>query len=59
MAEKEITYKVVKPHFMIQAPKATDALAFYKEAFAMEEIMKAFMLDKPLIMHAHIRIGET
>lgn len=60
-----ITYGSVTPYLMIQAPKAAEALAFYKKAFGAEEVEKVFVpkrkaeQEEPLIRHAHLRFGET
>ncbi|CAM6093719.1 unnamed protein product [Calypogeia fissa] len=60
-----ITYGLVTAYLLIQAPKAAEALVFYKKAFGAEEVDKIYSpkrkaeQEEPLIRHAHVRIGET
>ncbi|MEI4867204.1 hypothetical protein, partial [Klebsiella pneumoniae] len=35
---KVVTFSALKPQLFVEAPKASDAVLFYKEAFGAEEV---------------------
>ncbi|KAH7442947.1 hypothetical protein KP509_02G009300 [Ceratopteris richardii] len=57
-------YKVCIPQLVIEAPRAADAISFYKRAFGAEEVAKTLHKRKagqelPLILHAHLKFGSA
>ncbi|KAG6540131.1 hypothetical protein Mapa_018516 [Marchantia paleacea] len=60
-----VSFSHVKPHLVIQAPKAAEAIVFYKAAFGAEEVTKTVHAkrkaeqEQPLILHAHLKFGDT
>lgn len=64
-AAKLPTFSALKPHLIVEAPHAADAISFYKRAFGAEEIAKSHHPKRkadqelPLILHAHLKFGAV
>lgn len=62
---KAVVYSFLKPQLLVQAPKAADAVQFYKAAFGAEELKRATHpkrkaeQDLPLILSAELKIGPS
>ncbi|KAJ7550735.1 hypothetical protein O6H91_07G115100 [Diphasiastrum complanatum] len=62
-AGHEVKYRQLRPHLIVQAPKASEAIEFYKKAFGALEIVRTHHpkrkadQEHPLILHAHLKIG--
>lgn len=60
---KVVVFSSLKPQLCVQAPKAADAVQFYKAAFGAEELKRATHpkrkaeQDLPLILCAELKIG--
>lgn len=60
-----VSFSHVKPHLVIQAPKASEAIVFYKAAFGAEEVTKTLHAkrkaeqEQPLVLHAHLKFGDA
>lgn len=58
-------FSALRPHLMVEAPKAADAIQFYKRAFGAEEVAKSLHPKRkaeqelPLILHAHLKFGAA
>ncbi|KAH7365660.1 hypothetical protein KP509_18G040200 [Ceratopteris richardii] len=57
-------YNACIPHLVVDAPRAADAISFYKRAFGAEEVAKTLHKRKadqemPLILHAHLKFGSA
>jgi PhnB protein len=50
-------YHTLTPHLFVKG--ATQAIEFYKQAFAAEEIMRAPAPDGKTLMHAELKIGDS
>lgn len=59
------TFSILKPHLIVEAPHAADAISFYKRVFGAEEIAKSHHPKRkadqelPLILHAHLKFGAA
>eukprot|EP01018_Ginkgo_biloba_P006320 Gb_00416 [translate_table: standard] len=64
-ASKQLTFSVLKPHLIVEAPHAVDAIQFYKRAFGAEEVARSHHPKRkadqelPLILHAHLKFGAA
>nr|ABK22759.1 unknown [Picea sitchensis]ABR16723.1 unknown [Picea sitchensis]ACN40534.1 unknown [Picea sitchensis]ACN41042.1 unknown [Picea sitchensis] len=64
-AAKLPTFSTLKPHLIVEAPHAADAISFYKRVFGAEEIAKSHHPKRkadqelPLILHAHLKFGSA
>ncbi|KAK6937887.1 Glyoxalase-like domain, group 6 [Dillenia turbinata] len=64
-SEKAVTFFSVKPQLIVEAPKATDAVQFYKAAFGAEEVNRSLHpkrkadQDLPLILSAELKLGSS
>ncbi|XP_057964727.1 uncharacterized protein At5g48480 [Malania oleifera] len=62
---KAVTFSALKPQLFVQAPKASDALQFYKAAFGAEEVSRTMHpkrkadQEQPLILSAQVKLGST
>lgn len=58
-------YSACVPHLVVEAPFASDAIAFYKRAFGAEEVSRILHTKRkadqelPLILHAHLKFGTA
>ncbi|KAI3418279.1 VOC domain-containing protein [Psidium guajava] len=65
VAEKAVAFTAVKPQLMVEAPKAGDAIEFYKSAFGAEELSRTFHpkrkaeQDLPLVLSARLVLAGT
>ncbi|RVW34354.1 Uncharacterized protein CK203_101002 [Vitis vinifera] len=63
-AAAAVTFTAVKPQLFVEAPKATDAVQFYKAAFGAEEVNRTMHPKRkadqelPLILSAEVKIGS-
>ncbi|KAI9177079.1 hypothetical protein LWI28_010814 [Acer negundo] len=59
-----VTFTALKPQLLVEAPKATDAVQFYKNAFGAEETGRTMHTKRkaeqelPLILSAQLQIGS-
>ncbi|KAK3184693.1 hypothetical protein Dsin_031979 [Dipteronia sinensis] len=64
VAVAAVTFTALKPQLLIEAPKATDAVQFYKNAFDAEETGRTMHTKRkaeqelPLILSAQLQIGS-
>ncbi|KAK9281961.1 hypothetical protein L1049_004870 [Liquidambar formosana] len=65
-AEKAaVTFTAVKPQLLVEAPKANDAVQFYKAAFGAEELSRTMHPKRkadqelPLILSAQLKLGSS
>jgi hypothetical protein len=64
-AAKLPTFSTLKPHWIVEAPHAADAISFYQRVFGAEEIEKSHHSQRkadqelPLILHAHLKFGSA
>ncbi|KAK4751050.1 hypothetical protein SAY87_004532 [Trapa incisa] len=62
---KEVSFTAVKPQLVVEAPKAGDAISFYKAAFGAEEVSRSLHPKRkadqevPLILSAQLLLGGT
>ncbi|XP_004136370.1 uncharacterized protein At5g48480 [Cucumis sativus] len=62
--EKTLSFKAFKPQLLLQAPKATDAVDFYKAAFAAEELNRTLHSKRkaeqetPAILSVELRVSD-
>ena len=60
-----VSFVAVKPQLLVEAPKANDAVQFYKAAFGAEEVCRTLSPKRkaehelPLILSAEIKIGGS
>ncbi|CAJ1778295.1 unnamed protein product [Sphenostylis stenocarpa] len=60
-----VSFLAVKPQLFVEAPKANDAVLFYKTAFGAEEVTRALNPKRkadhelPLILSAELRIAGS
>lgn len=60
-----VAFTAVKPQLFVEAPKATDAVQFYKAAFGAEEVNRTMHSKRkadqelPLIHSAELKIGSS
>ena len=63
-AVKEVVFKVAKPWLFVEAPKANDAVQFYKVAFGAEEVNRTVHPKRkaeqelPLLLSAELKLGS-
>ncbi|KAK6940447.1 Glyoxalase-like domain, group 6 [Dillenia turbinata] len=64
-SEKAGTFLAVKPQLIVEAPKAADAVQFYKAAFGAEEVNRCLHPKRkadqelPLILSAELKLGSS
>lgn len=64
-AMKEVVFKAVKPRLYVEAPKANDAVQFYKAAFGAEEVNRTMHPKRkadqelPLLLSAELQLGSS
>ncbi|KAK4768506.1 hypothetical protein SAY87_003647 [Trapa incisa] len=62
---KTVSFTAVKPQLVVEAPKAGDAISFYKAAFGAEEVSRSLHPKRkanqevPLILSAQLLLGGT
>ncbi|KAL3621884.1 hypothetical protein CASFOL_034080 [Castilleja foliolosa] len=60
-----VAFAVVKPWLVVEAPKANDAVLFYKEAFGAEEVSRVNHSKRkadqelPLVLSAELKLGSS
>lgn len=60
-----VSFLAVKPQLVVEAPKASDAVLFYKTAFGAEEVGRTLNPKRkaeqelPLILSAELKIGGS
>ncbi|XP_009758474.1 uncharacterized protein At5g48480 [Nicotiana sylvestris] len=60
-----VTFTAMKPQLIVEAPKAGDAVQFYKAAFGAEEVNRVnhpkrkAEQELPLILSAELKLGST
>lgn len=63
-AVKEVAFKAAKPWLFVEAPKANDAVQFYKVAFGAEEVSRTVHPKRkaeqelPLLLSAELKLGS-
>ncbi|GER55006.1 early tobacco anther 1 [Striga asiatica] len=61
----EVAFAVVKPWLVVEAPKANDAVQFYKAAFGAEEVSsvnhpkRKAEQEIPLVLSAELKLGTS
>ncbi|XP_014497240.1 uncharacterized protein At5g48480 [Vigna radiata var. radiata] len=64
-AAAAVSFLAVKPQLLVEAPKANDAVSFYKAAFGAEEVSRALNPKRkadhelPLILSAELKIAGS
>ncbi|PSR86307.1 Glyoxalase-like domain protein [Actinidia chinensis var. chinensis] len=64
-SSKAVTFSAVKPQLLVEAPKASDAVQFYKAAFGAEEVSRTMHPKRkaeqelPLILSAELKLGPS
>ncbi|BAT84227.1 hypothetical protein LR48_Vigan03g107600 [Vigna angularis] len=64
-AAAAVSFLAVKPQLLVEAPKANDAVSFYKAAFDAEEVARALNPKRkadhelPLILSAELKIAGS
>jgi len=64
-ATAAVSFLAVKPQLLVEAPKANDAVSFYKSAFGAEEVARALNPKRkadhelPLILSAELKIAGS
>ncbi|WVZ08211.1 hypothetical protein V8G54_021557 [Vigna mungo] len=64
-AAAAVSFLAVKPQLLVEAPKANDAVSFYKAAFGAEEVARALNPKRkadhelPLILSAELKIAGS
>lgn len=62
---KTVSFTAVKPQLVVEAPKASDAISFYKAAFGAEEVCCSLHpkrkadQDLPLVLSAQLLLAGT
>ncbi|CAK9317609.1 unnamed protein product [Citrullus colocynthis] len=62
-AEKTLSFKAFKPQLLVEAPKASDAVVFYKAAFGAEEVHRTLHpkrkaeQETPAILSVELRVS--
>lgn len=62
---KVVTFSALKPQLFVEAPKASDAVLFYKEAFGAEEVNRVTHPKRkadqelPLVISAELKVGSS
>ncbi|CAL0328187.1 unnamed protein product [Lupinus luteus] len=60
-----VSFSALKPQLFVEAPKANDAVLFYKSAFGAEEVSRSLNPKRkaehelPLILSAELKIGGS
>lgn len=60
-----VVFTAVKPLLLVEAPKASDAIQFYKSAFGAEELGRTMHPKRkaeqelPLILSAQLKLGGS
>ena len=60
-----VAFTAVKPQFLVEAPKANDAVQFYKAAFGAEEVGRTMHpkrkaeQETPLILSAELKLAGS
>ncbi|KAK9055013.1 hypothetical protein SSX86_026092 [Deinandra increscens subsp. villosa] len=63
--EKTVTFTAVKPQVFVESSKVSDAVAFYKSAFGVEEVNRVTHPKRkadqelPLLLSAEIKLGSS
>lgn len=63
VAAAAVSFTAVKPHLLVEAPKANDAVLFYKAAFGAEEVDRTLHpkrkaeQEQPLILRAELKLA--
>ncbi|GAB4841509.1 hypothetical protein Ancab_022225 [Ancistrocladus abbreviatus] len=64
-ATKVVNFSALKPQLFVTAPKASDAVQFYKTAFGAEEVGRTMHpkrkaeQDQPLVLSADLKLGSS
>ncbi|KAK3001860.1 hypothetical protein RJ639_022129 [Escallonia herrerae] len=62
---KAVTFSALKPQLFVEAPKAADAVQFYKAAFGAEEGVRVMHPKRkadqelPLVLSAELKLGSS
>lgn len=62
---KAVSFTAVKPQLVVEAPKASDAISFYKAAFGAEEVSRSLHPKRkadqelPLILSSQLLLAGT
>ncbi|XP_052211212.1 uncharacterized protein At5g48480 [Diospyros lotus] len=62
---KQVTFSALKPQLFVEAPKAKDAVQFYKAAFGAEEVncimhpKRKAEQELPLVLSAELKLGSS
>ncbi|GMH30976.1 hypothetical protein Nepgr_032819 [Nepenthes gracilis] len=62
---KAVSFSAFKPQLFVQAPKAADAVQFYKAAFGAEEVSRTMHpkrkaeQDQPLVLSAELKLCSS
>ncbi|KAF8402211.1 hypothetical protein HHK36_013163 [Tetracentron sinense] len=62
---KAVSFSALKPQLVVQAPKAAEAVQFYKAAFGAEELKRSMHPKRkadqelPLILSAELKLGSS
>ncbi|CAL5353385.1 unnamed protein product [Camellia sinensis] len=62
---KAVTFSAMKPQLFVEAPKANDAVEFYKAAFGAEEVNRTMHPKRkaeqelPLVLSAELKLGSS
>ncbi|KAL0417974.1 UNVERIFIED_CONTAM: hypothetical protein Sradi_1210900 [Sesamum radiatum] len=60
-----VVFAAVKPWLVVEAPKANDAVQFYKAAFGAEEVSRVNHTKRkaeqelPLVLSAELKLGSS
>lgn len=64
-AATAVVFSAFKPQLLVQAPKASDAVQFYKSAFGAEEVSRTMHSKRkaeqelPLVLSADLKLGSS
>ncbi|KAF3780322.1 Uncharacterized protein EJ110_NYTH39487 [Nymphaea thermarum] len=64
-ASKAVSFSSLRPKLVVQAPRAAEAVAFYKSAFGAEEVQRSNHPKRkadqelPLILYSHLCLGAV
>ncbi|KAF8388513.1 hypothetical protein HHK36_027187 [Tetracentron sinense] len=64
-SSKAVSFSALKPQLLVQAPKAAEAVLFYKAAFGAEELKRSLHPKRkadhelPLILCAELKLGSS
>lgn len=62
---KVVSFSALKPQLFVEAPKAADAVQFYKAAFGAQEVNRVMQPKRkadqelPLVVSAELKLGST